>query len=774
MSKKYALIGLLTVLLIATAAGSAPGGSGGAQRPFAALLADVGAFAAPTPVNISNSRTYSSEPLIGVDANGKAYAVWYEHLNRRTFYFSNNKSGAWSTPVMIEGLNYDTEESGWPVWAVSPSGAAHLTFFDAKVMTPTGLTYDVFDRAYENGAWGPTSNVSSNAVQNQSIYPGMAINPVDNYAYVVWSDHNGAQDWREIKYRYRKADSVWVPTPYPPVGSKDAILPVGYGDIPRIAVDGMGTAHMVWGFVHGRRIWYSKNQTPQNKATWTTPIVIKADAGNEWSNPTVSCDNAGNAYVLWMNGPADWDNGDPYNPNNPRNSAEIFVRKVNSDSTLGWEENVSQSAAHSYYGSIAVNPGTGDLLMAWTEGGDIQANAFIGGKWTGPGNVTNNPAGASSSMPAVAVDISGRGHLVYVQITAGSSEIMYLSYRVATSEPAKVDFNGDGLEDILWRNSSTGQNAVWFMGSSAGAALKTGLQAVFPAASPAPRADGVLRDISEVGGHSTEAVRFMTFDAPDPSDRPAVWDGEYTGGARPRGPASFHQGLASTSGGLQALALSVSGYAYLPSVTDASWKIVGTGDFNGDTQTDILWRNSSTGYDAVWFMNGTTVMGYEFLPGVADTNWQIVGTGDFNGDGKTDILWRNVATGENAVWFIYSMSDIGYVYLVGANLNWQIVGTGDFNKDGRIDILWRNSTTGENAVWVIYSMSNIGFVYLDGMNLNWQIVGTGDFNKDGRIDILWRNSTTGENAVWFMNGTTLVGGSFFLAVADLSWQIVNR
>jgi hypothetical protein len=72
MSKKYALIGLLTVLLIATAAGSAPGGSGGAQRPFAALLADVGAFAAPTPVNISNSRTYSSEPLIGVDANGKA------------------------------------------------------------------------------------------------------------------------------------------------------------------------------------------------------------------------------------------------------------------------------------------------------------------------------------------------------------------------------------------------------------------------------------------------------------------------------------------------------------------------------------------------------------------------------------------------------------------------------------------------------------------------------------------------------------------------------
>ena len=35
---------------------------------------------------------------------------------------------------------------------------------------------------------------------------------------------------------------------------------------------------------------------------------------------------------------------------------------------------------------------------------------------------------------------------------------------------------------------------------------------------------------------------------------------------------------------------------------------------------------------------------------VADQNWKVVGTGDFNGDGKSDILWRNTSTGENAIW----------------------------------------------------------------------------------------------------------------------------
>jgi hypothetical protein len=41
---------------------------------------------------------------------------------------------------------------------------------------------------------------------------------------------------------------------------------------------------------------------------------------------------------------------------------------------------------------------------------------------------------------------------------------------------------------------------------------------------------------------------------------------------------------------------------------------------------------------------------------VSDLNWQVVAVRDFNGDGKADILWRNMSTGENAIWLMEGTS----------------------------------------------------------------------------------------------------------------------
>jgi hypothetical protein len=122
----------------------------------------------------------------------------------------------------------------------------------------------------------------------------------------------------------------------------------------------------------------------------------------------------------------------------------------------------------------------------------------------------------------------------------------------------------------------------------------------------------------------------------------------------------------------------------IPTVSDPNWKIAGRGDFNGDGKPDILWRNTSNGQNAVWFMDGATVTGFAALNRVADQTWTIVGTGDFNGDGKPDILWRNTSNGQNAVWFMDGVTVTGYAVLHGvADQTWTIVGTGDFNGDGK-------------------------------------------------------------------------------------------
>jgi len=214
-------------------------------------------------------------------------------------------------------------------------------------------------------------------------------------------------------------------------------------------------------------------------------------------------------------------------------------------------------------------------------------------------------------------------------------------------------------------------------------------------------------------------------------------------------------------------------------VGDLNWQIVGTGDFNNDTHVDILWRyNGAGGANVVWYMNGVNWTGSAALIPVSDLSWKIVGTGDFNNDTYVDILWRNGATGSNVVWYMEGATWIGSAVLLGvSDPTWQIAGTGDFNKDGSVDILWRyGGSGGYDVVW-----------YMDGVNWSssdelihvadttWQIAGTGDYNNDGNVDILWRyNGAGGWNVIWYMNGVNWVESAELIPVSDLNWKIVSR
>ena len=72
-----------------------------------------------------------------------------------------------------------------------------------------------------------------------------------------------------------------------------------------------------------------------------------------------------------------------------------------------------------------------------------------------------------------------------------------------------------------------------------------------------------------------------------------------------------------------------------------SWHAIGTGDFNGDGKSDILWQNTN-GAVAIWQMNGAKVIGGG-LVGNPGPSWHVIGGGDFNGDGNSDILCQNTS-----------------------------------------------------------------------------------------------------------------------------------
>jgi hypothetical protein len=94
---------------------------------------------------------------------------------------------------------------------------------------------------------------------------------------------------------------------------------------------------------------------------------------------------------------------------------------------------------------------------------------------------------------------------------------------------------------------------------------------------------------------------------------------------------------------------------------------LGTGDFNGDGRSDILWQNDS-GEAAIWEMNGTTVIGAASI-GNPGPDWHIMGTGDYNHDGKSDILWQN-SSGAVAVWELNGTSTIAAAVLANPGPTW--------------------------------------------------------------------------------------------------------
>ncbi|MFH0994533.1 MAG: multicopper oxidase domain-containing protein [Pseudomonadota bacterium] len=228
--------------------------------------------------------------------------------------------------------------------------------------------------------------------------------------------------------------------------------------------------------------------------------------------------------------------------------------------------------------------------------------------------------------------------------------------------------------------------------------------------------------------------------------------------------------------------------------------------FNPNAKSEIIWRNTATGENMIWYMRGTTQLGTKALPTVADLSWTIVATADFNNDGKKDILWRNTSIGKefsgtNVVLYYdrfdylkntdISFSGWDFVPPTVIDQNWTIAGTGDFNKDGKPDIVWNNIEPGTH-----YTTAN-AVVYMDGItptgldllpsvasvlplfnDQDWRIVGIGDFNSDGKPDIIWRNISngqaySGQNVLIFMDGIVIKSWTFLPILTDQNWQIVG-
>src|SRR5678815_3538203 len=123
--------------------------------------------------------------------------------------------------------------------------------------------------------------------------------------------------------------------------------------------------------------------------------------------------------------------------------------------------------------------------------------------------------------------------------------------------------------------------------------------------------------------------------------------------------------------------------------------------FNLGGDTDILWHHNTLLDNFVWYMSGTNYVGLTgTFPKASNVNWQVVATKDFDRDGTTDLLWRDGTTGQNAIWLPSITGAIRvYQMITDGDVNFDVVGAGDFNGDGYADILWRHKTLDLTVAW---------------------------------------------------------------------------
>ena len=518
--------------------------------------------------------------------NPNAYPSTYGPVDSDTLMAGWSVDYASSTPSFIVGLaEWGTDESGY-----STNGGQTWTQFATKI-PGAGSSF-----------MGGT--IAASTPQN-----------------IVWAPAEGHQPYYTLN-----GGTTWNPINLPGVSSWSGFDASPYYVQRSVTADRV-QANTFYLYDPGKGVF----ETTNGGQSWTNvhPGYIESNSSLSGYNSSIQAVPGEASNLFYTPGPVGASSATPAN--------SPFYRSTNGGATWTAVPNVLDVFSFGYgaaapgqsYPAIDIVGYVNSVYGIWQSTDNAQSWTNIGGA-----NMPNGLdwidaiSGDPNHFGQVYVGFHGGG---YAYLPAGSTPTTTTGGGPGstTSTNPPYDFNGDGDFDILWQNTN-GQAAIWEMNGT-----------------------DVIADPLVVADPGPSWQAIGTGDFTDDGRSDILWQNASTG------QASIWEmnGTNVIGGGLVGAA------------PGPSWQAIGTGDFNDDGHSDILWQNTSTGQASIWEMNGTNVIGGigELVGAAPGPDWKVVGTGDFNDDGYSDILWQNTSTGQASIWEMNGTNVIGGVGgLVGA------------------------------------------------------------------------------------------------------------
>ncbi|MHA1385560.1 MAG: hypothetical protein ACTSR3_17535 [Candidatus Helarchaeota archaeon] len=263
----------------------------------------------------NNGNSYN--PSMAVDNNGVIHVVWYDDTDGawgedKEIMYANYTGSSWSNATVISDdvTGWNNGSSNNPFVAVDNNGVIHVVWYDST-FGAWGEDKEIMYANYTGSGWSNATVISDKDPwwnDGGSYNPSMAVDN-NGVIHVVWYDGTDGAWGNDNEIMYANCTgSGWSNATL--ISDKDPWWNNGDSYEPSVAVDNIGTVHVVW-MDETDGAWgtdYEIMYISYTASGWSNATVISDDS-TMWNtgssnSPSIVLDNNGIIHVAWTDNTA--------------------------------------------------------------------------------------------------------------------------------------------------------------------------------------------------------------------------------------------------------------------------------------------------------------------------------------------------------------------------------------------------------------------------------------------------------------------------------------